>query len=277
LRDHNRTWQPKKGELVRRAPSDIHTAGTRCQGCGRREPPKVGFTSVAPPRLARPATHDAAIGALRPFVVRSCVRRPARQSRARAGCSASPRRSALRADSPALLGLVARRQTHCAHFVRCVQTNGDKSVVEARCARGPRALRCSAPQRRCAACPGAPLLQRRWCSGEELHRCLSGRRYSAGAISVATSSAGPGSARASALRCLTRRGCLNAANAVSAVSSAARPRTEQRSAVAAKRRPPQHEPPAGTACRDARTSQASGCSRTAATGRQRPDMHNSIR
>ena len=136
LRDHNRTWQPKKGELVRRAPSDIHTAGTRCQGCGRREPPKVGFTSVAPPRLARPATHDAAIGALRPFVVRSCVRRPARQSRARAGCSASPRRSALRADSPALLGLVARRQTHCAHFVRCVQTNGDKSVVDARCARG---------------------------------------------------------------------------------------------------------------------------------------------
>ena len=130
-----------------------------------------------------------ACGPLRPFVVRSCVRRPARQSRARAGCSASPRRSALRADSPALLGLVARRQTHCAHFVRCVQTNGDKSVVEARCARGPRALRCSAPQRRCAACPGAPLLQRRWCSGEELHRCLSGRRYSAGAISVATSSA----------------------------------------------------------------------------------------
>jgi len=136
----------------------------------------------------------------------------------------------------------------------------------------PHALRCSAPPRRCAACPGAPLLQRPWCSGEELHRCLSGRRYSAGAISVATSSAGPGSARASALRCLTRRGCLNAANAVSAVSSAARPRTEQRSAVAAKRRPPQHEPPAGTACRDARTSQASGCSRMAATGRKQRFM-----
>jgi len=209
----------------------------------------------------------AACGPLRPFAART-LRRSARQRRARAGCSASLQRSSLRSDSPALLGLVARRQTHCAHCVRCVQTGGDKSVVDARCARGPRALRCSAPQRRCATCPGAPLLQGRRCSGEALHWCLSGRRYSAGAISVATSSAGPGSARASALRCLTRRGCLNAANAVSAVSSAARPRTEQRSAVAAKRRPPQHEPPAGTACRDARTSQASGRSRMAATGRK---------
>ena len=45
---------------------------------------------------------------------------------------------------------------------------------------------------------------------------------------------------------------------------------EQRNAVAAKRRPPQHEPPADTACRDARTSQASGCSRMAATGRMPP-------
>ena len=58
------------------------------------------------------------------------------QSRTRAGCSASPRRSPLRVDCPALLGRVACRQTHCAHFVRCVQTNGDKSVVDARCARG---------------------------------------------------------------------------------------------------------------------------------------------
>jgi hypothetical protein len=58
----------------------------------------------------------------------------------------------------------------------------------------------------------------------------------------------------SVLRRLTRRGCLNEANAVSAVSFAARPRTEHRSAVGAQRRPPQHEPPPGTACRDARTN-----------------------
>ena len=83
-------------------------------------------------------------------------------------------------------------------------------------------------------------------------RGLRGKGSPLGAIWVATSSAGPGSARAQhALRQLTRRGCLNAANEVSAVSSAARPRTEQRSAVDAQRRPPPHERPAGCPCRDA--------------------------
>ena len=55
----------------------------------------------------------------------------------------------------------------------------------------------------------------------------------------------------SALRQLTCRGCLNGANEESAVSSAARPRAEHRSAVGAKRRPPQPASPPGTACRDA--------------------------
>lgn len=53
----------------------------------------------------------------------------------------------------------------------------------------------------------------------------------------------------SALRHLIRRGCLNAANEVSAVSSATRPQDEHRSAVGAKRRPPQWEPLAESACR----------------------------
>ena len=53
----------------------------------------------------------------------------------------------------------------------------------------------------------------------------------------------------SALRHLTRRGCLNAANEVSTVSSATRPQGEHRSEVAAKRRPPQREPLAEGACR----------------------------
>jgi len=49
----------------------------------------------------------------------------------------------------------------------------------------------------------------------------------------------------SALRCLTRRGCSSAANAVSVASSAARPRTEQRSAVdAGPRRGPASTAPA---------------------------------
>jgi len=39
---------------------------------------------------------------------------------------------------------------------------------------------------------------------------------------------------------------------VSVASSAARPRTEQRSEVGAQHRPPPYEPPAGSACRDAR-------------------------
>ena len=56
----------------------------------------------------------------------------------------------------------------------------------------------------------------------------------------------------SALRQLTCRSCLNAANEESAVSSAARPRTEHRSAVGAQRRPPQPAPRPGVACCDAR-------------------------
>ena len=49
-------------------------------------------------------------------------------------------------------------ETHSAPFVRSVQTVGDKSVLDARCARGPRALRSSAPKRRCAHLPPAALL-----------------------------------------------------------------------------------------------------------------------
>ncbi len=56
----------------------------------------------------------------------------------------------------------------------------------------------------------------------------------------------------SALRRLTRRNCLSAVSAANAASSATRPLAENRSAVGAKRRPRNHEPPAGTAWRDAR-------------------------
>ena len=55
----------------------------------------------------------------------------------------------------------------------------------------------------------------------------------------------------SVLRKHTRRRCLNGANAVSAVSSATRPRGEHRRGVGAKRRPLQREPLPGTACRAA--------------------------
>ena len=58
------------------------------------------------------------------------------------------------------------------------------------------------------------------------------------------------SARASALRALTHRDCLSVAPKRVA-SFAARPTPEHRSGVFAKRKPPQCEPPPGTACREA--------------------------
>ncbi len=57
----------------------------------------------------------------------------------------------------------------------------------------------------------------------------------------------------SALRKLTHCGCPSVESEANKASSAVRPRTEHRSAVAAKRRPPQHEPPPGTDSRDAST------------------------
>jgi len=61
----------------------------------------------------------------------------------------------------------------------------------------------------------------------------------------------PGVGARSAHQHLTRRICLNAANAVRVVSYATRPQGAHRSEVEAKRRPPQHEPLPGTACRAA--------------------------
>ena len=131
-------------------------------------------------------------------------------------------------------------------------------------------LRCSTPptgrSRRRPAAGAAPSCAKRPCTTAGGPR---GRRHPAGAISVATRSAAPGSARASALRRLTRRGCLNAASEARAVSSAARPRREHRSGVGAQRRPPRHEPRLGAACRDARSLRESGHPRTAASGRKR--------
>jgi hypothetical protein len=217
------------------------------------------------------------------------------QRRVRAGRGTSLRRSPLRADCPGV-GLVARRPTHCAHFVRCVQTGGDKSVVDARCARGHEPWPCrprragrhgrsqgtnGPPDRLCPCSPprrlrGAPQPARtRLCSHCAVvfptHSRDGGacsRRCPARAISVATSSAGPGSARASAHQPLTRRECLNGMSEANAVSFAARPRTEQRSAVGAKRRPPAHEPGPGCACRDTLRRRQRGHSRSTATDRK---------
>jgi hypothetical protein len=173
------------------------------------------------------------------FVVRVRAQALARQRRGRTGRGASLRRSALRADCPAMLCLVARRRTRCAHYAQTTATSQTTKLV----ARDAGAPRCGLSGGRYppGAISGATTTKLR-------RRVISAKRLLAGANSAA-----PGSARASALRCLTRRSCLNAVSAANEVSSAARPRCEQRSAVGAQRRPPQHEPLAGTACRDALT------------------------
>ncbi len=199
---------------------------------------------------------------------RHCGLHLARQSRVRTGRYASLERSALRADCPAILGLVARRRTRFAHFVRCAQTTAtsQSTMRAARAATSPAIL-------------GAP----------EALRDLSGRAFAVNrgvllawatrAASVAWRQALPGrgdlcggeerrpsvGAR-SALRELTRRSCLSAVSAANEASSATRLKAEHHSAAGAQRRPPQHEPVAGSACRDAPKGQASARQRTEATG-----------
>ena len=195
------------------------------------------------------------------------------QRRGRAAGSASLRALAAR-GCPAMLGLAAPSQNSL-RSLRSLRSNSrDESEHEARCARGHKPC---ASRRRKGALPAA---RPRLCRGIEVRVAGTprwwprGRRHPAGAISGAARSAGLGSARSShlsALRELTRRACPSAANAVSVASCAARPQAEHRSAVVAKRRPPQHEPLPGAACRDALTFRTqSGRPRTAAMCRQQP-------
>jgi hypothetical protein len=162
-----------------------------------------------------------------------------------------------RADSPAMLDLVARRRTRfvrCAHCARTAATS-QSTKRAARAARSPALLgasqaRPNLPGRTFA---GASLAFVANTQGTVSRRAVPGRgdfcgdekrRAAVGARS--------------ALRRLTRRSCPNAANAVREVSSATRPQAEHRSAVGAQRRPPQHEPLPGAAWRDARRPHESG-------------------
>jgi len=240
----------------------------------------------------------AACGPLRTVVVRVPVQRSARQRRGRAGRrSASARRSPLRSDSPAARargpGLrqartvhrtvrvraqcivpVARRTTHCAHCVRCVRTSAPSQSTKraARAATSPALL--GASQARCDGLPAPAFVEA---------LAVRGRIQTTGSARQAVSVGGDlwgdeerrlGVGARSALRGLTRRTCPNAANAVSAVSCATRPRAEHRSAVGAKRRPPHHEPPADTACRAPRTSAQEREQRLSAMGRKRTVRHH---
>ena len=173
------------------------------------------------------------------------------QTRVRAGRGASLRRSPLRVDCPAVLGLAARRSTHCVRCALSVQTNATSQWWKraARAATSPVLLGASEAHRNLPARAFAASVA--VFETNTNTRGLRGKGCPLGAIWVATSSAGPGSARASAHQQLTRRGCLSAVSAANEASSAARPRTEQRSAVGAQRRPPPHERLVGSPCRDA--------------------------
>jgi len=192
--------------------------------------------------------------------VNSCSRSAARSKGACGlglACDCGGRR--WRADSPAMLGPAACRRTRFVRCAHCAQTAAASQMTKraARAATDPALLgaahaRPPEPARAFAERAEVRL------QGSPIGRALSavrlrGRRSSDWAISAATSSAGPWSARAQrALRHLTHRGCLSAVSAANEASSAMRPRAEQRSAVDAQRRPPQSEPWPGTACREAR-------------------------
>ncbi len=130
---------------------------------------------------------------------------PERQRCSGAGLSARRRRSALRADSPALLGRVAAAElTSLTSFAAFRQAAASR-FNDARCARGhtpcaarrlPRALH-PTPPHLCCGTGG---------SREQRDGGTRGRRCPDGALWRAASSAGSGSARAQrALRCLTCR------------------------------------------------------------------------
>jgi hypothetical protein len=212
----------------------------------------------------------------------------ARQRGARAGLGTSLRRSTLRADvhgpacmpgllvrrarvrrdscpsalAPAMLGLVARRRTRYVRCAHCARTTATSQLLKraARAATSPALLGASEaypilPEPTFAAAVWVFVANR---SVVASRQAVSGRGDFWGGEKRS-----PGVGARSALRDLTRRGWPNAATAGRVVSSAARPQDEHHSGVGAKRRPPRHEPLAGTACRAALTSRANRRCRTA--------------
>ena len=165
-----------------------------------------------------------------------------RQRRARTPVNASLKRSPA---ATALRCSVMRPTAELASRFALRSNSRGESVNEARCARGR--MPCAARRFR-GALPGVRARLCRTTVGAQrwspLPR-LRGRRWPAGAISVAARSADSGLARAA--RFVSSSPRLFERSAQHEVSSAAQPRIEHRSAVCAKRRPPKCEPPPGTA------------------------------
>ena len=177
------------------------------------------------------------------FASGHCAEGRASQRRGRAAGSASLRRSAAARRLPcgarswglphnSLRSLRSLRSDRCG-----------ESEVDARCARGPKHLRSSAPQRRSARCPATPLRSRSWraracerrgAACEAAGGCLAQRLCGAEERRFR----GQRAQRASTSTCGI---CLSAVNAVNVASYAAGPGTEHRRAVGPQGRPPQSE------------------------------------
>ncbi len=179
-------------------------------------------------------------------VTRQC----SRQSRARVGRGASLRRSPLRSDSPAVLGRMAHRGTHCVRFAHSVQTATVSQILKraSRAAMRP-ALLGAAEARRGP--PGHGFAAVVLVSASNTQHVPSSRRAvsALGDFGGAEERSSKAGAR-SALQHLTHRSCLNGVSEANAVSSAVRPWSEHRREVGAQRRPPTYEPRADTARRD---------------------------
>jgi len=131
-------------------------------------------------------------------------------------------RSPLRADSTAMLALGSRRRTHCVRCALCVRTTAPSQSTKRAARADPRPVLLVAPEiaptghclPRCTAgvSPGEHRRVRKGAFGQVAQRLWSAEKHRA-----------RGLAR-SAKRQLTRRGCSNAANEVSEVSSATGPR-----------------------------------------------------
>jgi hypothetical protein len=168
-----------------------------------------------------------------------------------------------------------RRSTHCAHCVRSVQTIATSQFTSAlaRAATSPslagRAGRGRPAVRKAQAVPRTACVPAHLLGAAQARRGLPGHAFAVAFVLLhpreepsrqAVPAGGDlwsdedrrtGVGARSALRELTRRNCLSATNEVSEASSATRPLAENRSAAGAVRRPRNHEPPAGTAWRDA--------------------------
>ncbi len=155
----------------------------------------------------------------------------------------------LREGSPAVLSLVARRETRFTHCVRCARTIATSQNTMRADARGHEPC---APRRRICRCRRTPTPGFAGtavaCAVGTPRALLCGGRYPVGATCGAARSGAPRSARAARSSTLTRRDCSSATNEVSEASFAARPRPSSAAESARRadrhsRSPPGYRPP----------------------------------